>query len=498
MSDDWVVRYDGRQATFSGRDEREISAAIWRPAERRLSLTREQTGRVPLFYARTVSGELVASPDLGLLLRERGEEVAPNREVAAAWLAGAPIGPRETLLAGVSRVPAGHVLELAAEGEKLERWWTPPAPGSIPDGDASRFGEVLEAAVGRAIEARHSSVFLSGGIDSGTVAAAAGVVAQRAGLPPPLALCVVFPGASEEDVQRRVAGAARLELLEGRIEVEGLAERALARAVASLWPTSAAWAPIFDDLAEAGQARGAQVLLDGQGGDELLDAGYEAGRALALRPVALARWLRAERAYTGRVRRSAKILALDLLGRTPPRPAPAWLAPDLRESVEARFAVRPCDYAGVRAADVLDGTLAAQREETFDRGRRTGLVQHHPLWDPEVVALLDGLDPSALVSDGHPKAPGRAYLAQRVPAIPGLWPQPRVANLAAAAISEQLRARFETQGADLYTLQAFQILDSSLTDGLPNSDLWRTMSLDAWLKRALGREERGKDDCGDT
>jgi asparagine synthetase B (glutamine-hydrolysing) len=490
VSDGWLLRCNVENATFSA--DGEPQGVSWNPAERRLELTRDPTGLRPLFYTRADGGDLVASPSLRSLLAEPGVTIAPSRETAAAWLTGAPIGPDETLLEGIKRVPAGHVLGLTPRGETRRRWWSPAVSGTLGVGEAIRFDELIEAAVARAVHARRSCVFLSGGIDSGTIAVAAGAVARQARTEAPLALCVIFPGASEESVQREVASAAGLDLLEARVELEGLAERALVRAARSLWPTSAAWAPIFDDLAAAAQSRGAEVLLDGQGGDELLDAGYEAGRVLAgvlaRSPLALYDWARAERAYTGRLRSSVKILALDLLGRRDRNPPalPDWLADDLREPLQARFDARPRGYDAIREADVLDGVLAAQREETFDRGRMTGLEQRHPFWDPQVVSLLDGLPPAALVAGGDPKAPARHYLSQRVPTIAGRWPQPRAAALVSGQVAAQLQGLLSAQGGLPVFEEHGVVRPDAFESGVADTQIWRMMALDAWFQNVLG------------
>ncbi len=265
------------------------------------------------------------------------------------------------------------------------------------------------------------------------------------------------------------------------IDPTAAAVRVPERLGASLWPTVAPWASTFDDLALEARERGAEVLLDGQGGDDLLDAGFAAGTLFRRRPVALLRWLQAERRYTGAIRPSLAAL------RDRPRPperAPDWLAPELRDDVERRFAAAPVGYAAVRDADVVDAVLSAQREETFDHGLRTGLFQRHPLWDAELVALLDGLDPAALVAGGHPKSPARRYLRHHVPAVRGAWPRPKTADIVARQILANLRSahpRLEFL-AELGVVRDPAI---SPTQGV----YWRILSLQDWLSAAAGQNK---------
>jgi len=73
--------------------------------------------------------------------------------------------------------------------------------------------KLLEQAVERCLRPGPAGIFLSGGLDSVSVAAMATDVARKSGARDPLALSIVFPtdDANEEDVQRGVAGGLGLE-----------------------------------------------------------------------------------------------------------------------------------------------------------------------------------------------------------------------------------------------------------------------------------------------
>jgi len=192
----------------------------------------------------------------------------------------------------------------------------------------------------------------------------------------------------------------------------------------------------------------------------LLDAGYVAGRALLRRPWWLLDWLRAEQRYAGGAKGSLRALA------------------DRR---------RPA-YAEERARDAVDATLAMHREATFDLGLRTGLPRRHPLWDADLVDLLDGLPPEALVAGGDPKSPARAYLRRRIPELQGSWPRPRVADTLASDVLADLRARLAAGGTPrLAHLGVGSEADSN--PNLPFSRIWPMLSLESWL---AGVEDWGK------
>lgn len=462
-----------------------VAAARWDSRRRRLDLIRDRTGLHPLFETRTRDNEVVASTDLRRLLSEPGVAVGASRSALGAWLLSAPLAMDETLLAGIRRVPAGHILEIGADGQYLRQDWVSPEPSTHDGKMAKRFGEILEAAVERYSTLGRLSVFLSGGLDSSAVAAAAAAVSRRSGHEMPLALCVDFPEASEQATQTRVAQALFLIRLDAiALAEQHLFGQAMVRAGESLWPTQALWAPVFDTLSDRGRQAGARVLLDGQGGDDLLDAGYEAGRELLASPVGLANWLRAERRYTGGIIPSLRAL---LPRRAVPPSLPPWLAHDLRDSVLERFHATPRRYGAVRTADAVDAELAAQREETFDRGTRTGLVQRHPLWDAGVVALLNGLPPSALVAHGHPKSPARAYLRAQVPQIVGPWPKPMRADSLANALSNTLRAHAKQNGFP--NLAAHGVILENRTTHPQNHQIWRMMCLERWVNALVHRGE---------
>jgi asparagine synthetase B (glutamine-hydrolysing) len=420
------------------------AAARWDRTTNLLTLFRDRTGLHPLFYA--TPGELVvAATDLRALVTEVGASPAP--ESISAWLDRQPLDPSTTLFEGIRRVPAGHVLELGRNEARLRRDWTPSSPGRRPRSAAREFGTMLERAVLRLVDGERAAVFLSGGLDSAAVLAAAATSGE------PLALCVDFEGASESATQHAVAAALGASRLDRAAGPSGqLVRRALDIARESLWPTPAVWSPPFEDLTHAARAAGASVLLDGLGGDELLDAGYAAGRALVARPWWLPFWLQAERRYTGSARRSLKALAER--GRV--------------------------GFAEDRRHDLTDPNLSMQREETFDRGTRTGLRRRHPLWDADVVDLLHGLPAEALVARGQPKAPARAYLRRRVPAIQGAWPRPKVANVLATAVHSELDRLLATAGTP--RLAGLGIMDRDIpVDGLRFDRTWRMLCLENWL-----------------
>jgi Asparagine synthase len=290
-------------------------------------------------------------------------------------------------------------------------------------------------------------------------------------------------GAHEGPMQTAVARELGLATCTAEARVaEGLLDRGLERAGSSLWPTGAVWAPVFDGLAATAAAEGVKVLADGQGGDDLVDAGLAGGPAMLPNPLALASWLLAERRYGGSFRAPLRYLVRPLRHGMRSTQAPAWLAEPFRTEIAVRLAARPRTYAEIRRADLTDAVLAAQREETLDAGRRCGLTHCHPLWDSELVRLLDSLPPRALVAGGDPKSPARAYLRLRVPAVRGAWPRPALATDLLDGLLARDGERLWNQTGVGKQLSSIGVLElGTPLAGYPRGSAWPTMAVEYWM-----------------
>ena len=412
------------------------AVAIWDGRSARLQLIRDRTGLYPLFHAETAVG-IVAGPDARALLELPNTPRELDPLALAAWLSRVDSDPEATLYRSLYRIPAGHMFSIAARRRRLTRIWEPPAEGSLELTEAEQFGETLEASI-RSVSDGRAAVFLSGGIDSSAVAAAAATVSNASGVVPPLALCVEIEGASEEREQRAVAEALGMDWRR-RIAKTGsdLLERGLDRAAASLWPTSSPWQPVYDDLAHDAQAGGVATILDGIGGDELLDAGL----LLARRAVTHLKFgvmldiAAAERGYVGGGMKSVLRAAAPRRHRRRWEPSP---------SIAARHRAALADLAAVPRDDLLRTRIAAGWEEMWDAGHRQGVTYHHPLWTADVVTLVRGLPVEALVAKGQAKSPARSYLARRIPTIVGRWPRPAVADSLLSALEREHAARHKS------------------------------------------------------
>jgi asparagine synthetase B (glutamine-hydrolysing) len=507
---------------------------------------RDPLGIHPLFYAE-VEGTLLLSPSIDTLLAQAGVSAELNRACLVArltrrWLAG-----DETYFTHVRRVPPGHIVRLSGHNDRRAyRYWNPvPADGSIqwiPDDDAQeRFEALLEQAVARCLAPGRPGIFMSGGLDSSTLAMVATELCRRQGADVPWALSLLFsePGGQEAVVQHGVA--MNLGLPHQQLQIENAAGRggtlasALEMTRSMPAPLTLIWRPALQRLAIHGREQGCRVILAGDGADEWLwenpilaadllrslDFGglyrlwytyahsYHFSRWHAFRIV---RWhakrlLRdvgysvAARAGAGRlVRRHLRSKALQVAD------SPPWVAPDpklraqVAERLEAAYVRDETDrgrdtyYSRDTRSRLDSADKWFREEETFLVGRRMGTPVREPFWDPDLIELLVRVRPQARSAGGLAKALVRRPLARRFPEL-GFEAQ-RKSNLGEAFLSVLCaEAGFASQAVgELKALVGLGVIDGAqvravLDDALAGrsdrtqvSWAWEVLNLETWTR----------------
>jgi asparagine synthase (glutamine-hydrolysing) len=451
-----------------------FALVMWDARSRTLLAARDPMGVIPLFYA-SAGETLLLSPSIEMLLRQPGVPRAPNRLTLAAHLLELWPQSGETLREAVRRVPAGHLMLWRGAKCELSRYWDPeerPADG-VPEGPEEtmeRFDQLLGQALDRCLQWGPAGIFLSGGLDSGTVAAAAAERARASGLSAPWALSLVYPHSSlnEERMQRRIATVLGLPQVvlpfDGAIGSGGLLLASLEAARHSAAPPLNLWRPAYNTLLGEGAQRGCRVILTGEGGDEWLMPPhlYAADRLAALdipglyrvwwarrRSTPFSRWatfrdvlwawaarpLLRQAAGAGLHTWSSSAVRSHRL-RSVFDSIPSWLAPhrDLRR----RLVELAVDELPVPAPQALyeqsKRRLASHArrgvlmEEWFEDGRRWGVRVLEPLLDPDLAEFLYHVPPRVLIRGGQPKWLARATLTRRLPSLVRDWPKPVFAD----------------------------------------------------------------------
>jgi asparagine synthase (glutamine-hydrolysing) len=347
-----------------------VVVALDRERDRCL-VTRDQLGAAPLVYTRVADGVLFAEHERDLIdLLPRTP--APDRLALAQWIENGVIPVGHTLYEDIRRLPAGHQMILA-ERMSVERWWhlrfQESEQGSAAD-LAERLRDAAFAAVGRAAAgAKRPAVKLSGGLDSACVAAGLatnGFADGRA-----LAIGGTFPNDPSADESELIEATARhtrlpLEVIQfdpkGSLFAPGL-EHIVRWRLPPATPNLYLWQPLMARARELG----ADLMLDGEGGDELF----------GVAPYLIADMLRGGRlrsawSLTDRIPGTGKDPNARLRLRVLRRFGLSPLVPDAvrrRREASARRAARGSILA------LADARALAELREQARRDRRDG-----PLW----------------------------------------------------------------------------------------------------------------------
>ena len=153
--------------------------ALWDARRSRLVLARDRLGIKPLVWARTREGIAFGSEFKALLAGGLVEAALDPAAVDDVFAWGWVVTPRSAC-AGVSRLPAGHLLVWENGREELRRWYTLPLLDARerPQLSEAEWAEGLLARLEDAVRIHLRSdvpvgVWLSAGIDSSGVAALA-------------------------------------------------------------------------------------------------------------------------------------------------------------------------------------------------------------------------------------------------------------------------------------------------------------------------------------
>ena len=463
-------------------------------------LARDQLGARPLFLHHT-AGALRFANEIRHLLALLPHRPAPDPACVAHWLALSGRPGTRTLYEGVHRLEPGGMVILDRRGFRRRRYWSPcfEPPLELPTDElAEPLREGLERAVERRIGASGATaVTMSGGLDSSSVAA---VCAARA--PDRVLACsAVFPEHPEADESelieelRRTLGVAGVV---ATVRPGGLLAGVLDHL--AMWQVPpAGWGdPWSLALLHAARERGAETVLDGDGGDEvfaprnylladLLRAGHP------FEALALARRLPGG-GGAGR-REVARVLSsFGLAGALPAGPhgvvtapltrrdAPPWLRRrTLRDLVETGDPLAWKRLDGPRWWAHAAHGLAYEIEAAgvFEHQRRraamAGLDARHPMLDLDLVELGLRQPPRATLDPRFNRPLLRAAMAGLLPDSVRLRPG---------------KAWFQSLIVDCLTGPDGALLRQILSD--PCAEVGAYVDLAA-MRRALLEDERSRE-----
>lgn len=512
-----------------------FAVIVWDRATGTLMAARDQIGMEPLFYARSGSAGWLLSPSPDVLTSQPGVSRAFDAVALSEWICSWFPAIEDTTYQDVKRVPPATVIRFRGGDSNLHRYWNPYAEPDVQwlgEKDLDAFEPLLARAVSRTTQGLSPAIFLSGGIDSISVAVAATDVARRDGTAAPLALSLAFPNkaSNEEVIQKGVAGQLGLDQVilpfAEAIGPRGLLSEALSSGAHWPQPMRNIWAPGYMTLARHAAARGRRVILTGRGGDEWLTISpylladqlrrgdflgalrllrmHQKSNNVGFRYSAHLVWLAGCRPLASAAfdaiapsvwhRRRRRRLLTEL---------PDWVAPDpaIRRAIVERIdrwiePARPAggfyDRAGRTAVE--HPAVAQDMEETQEFGRRHGLRQLHPYWDVDLLEMLRRVPPALLMADGRSKSVVRPALARRLPGL-GLDRRAKVSALSvfSGMMDREAPRAWERLGG-LRTLARIGVVSSKeLQSGRWEPDLmrrvggggrlWMLLAYENWLQQ---------------
>jgi asparagine synthase (glutamine-hydrolysing) len=499
-----------------------FALAVWDGRSQSLLLARDRLGIKPLYYSET-AGRWVFASEIRALRASGLVPVRVNDAALAAFLRLGSVPAPMTVLDGVHELPPATMLTVDASGCGLpRRYWEIPAPADPARSDGDIVAE-LRARFDDSVR-RHLisdvpfGVFLSGGVDSGAIAA----TMREAGHARIRSFSITFPEWEHDEGPDAARLAQRYGTEHTAYEVRGATVAGeLDRVVASMDQ------PTVDGLntyyvSRITRTSGTIVALSGLGGDELF-CGYPSFNQT---PRLLA-WQRAA-ARLGPAR-PALVSALAALPASPP--------PKVREGL-AGAATLQTAYVAVRglfgrnelsgllrsgplreSALALDAAAAAAALVPTlpdDPVAATGILElraymHNQLLrDTDVMSMAHSLEvrvpfldhplvefaaglPGRIRANGHPpKWLLRRALGDRLPPDTG-----RVKRGFTFPMAQWLRGPLRPRvddaleaGASLFHADAVRALQARVEDGRAHwSRLWAIVVLCLWLRTAAFRPE---------
>ncbi len=268
-----VPFYERFGAAAVERLEGMFGLAIWDERRGTLLLARDRAGEKPLFWTE-LDGELRFASEMQALLVYPDQPRRVDARAADLYAGVGYVPAPHTMLAGVHKLPPGHVLSADRSGVTVRAYWDPAVAAARPSqlDSPARLREVLLRAVERELMSDVPvGVFTSGGLDSSLLAAAAARVKAGEQIHT-YAVRFVEPGYDESP--HAAAVTRHIPTIHHVVTAD---DAALERALQVV--TTALGEPVGDPallptylLAEAAREH-VKVVLSGEGADELF-GGY--------------------------------------------------------------------------------------------------------------------------------------------------------------------------------------------------------------------------------
>ena len=379
----------------------------------RLVLARDHYGIKPLYYARSGSGRVLFASEAKAVLADPELETAPDRQWLYDYLLhGLHDHQPQTAFAGIRALAAATWAVVDADGVHEQTYWTPTLSNDAP-ADPAEFRARFERAVERRLVADvPAGTCLSGGIDSSSIVGMASRLLSEH-VPDAVSLgerlktfSIVYDGDPIDE--REYMDAVLAEVDAEPAFAEPTSERFVDELDRLVWHQDE---PIVSTgpYAQWCVMRLAQpkvtVLLNGQGGDELL-AGYVPYQYVYLRELLRRRRLGAFAREAWESRDVLKpLVKRRLADRRRALPIKPLLRPALYDGLEPpKFQRSQDDLKRRLVADLQTFSLPSLLRYEDRNSMAFSMESRLPFLDQELVDWVLQLPPSAIVDRGWSRA----------------------------------------------------------------------------------------------
>ncbi len=481
-----------------------------------------------MLYYRVTARDVQVATEPQALLQDAAQAIRTNEGMVAEHLVGLVTSRTETLVDGVLRLPAAHMLEVGDGGARLHRYWEIDPGREIRYRTDREYQEQLRGIFVESVRCRLRAsapvgILLSGGLDSSSVAGAALAMRDAGGdLPGVETFSMTFPGRACDEGEYIAAVNDRWRttahvLAGGTSDWRMAADEARRYRDVPTTPGSLA----ADPLRRLARRRGARVLLSGLGGDEWLMGSpyYYADLLRRLRLPRLARSIARDArspefvGYRSAVRLSVWPLLPQPIRQLTKRAAghdvvPAWIDPGFAARTALRDRLR--QYASdlrfptfARRESYQEATsgLATLALEQIDRTLGwVGLEERHPFHDRRLIEFAFALPADQLWREGRPKSLMRRAFARWLPDAvrDRLW-HPDYSHLVHEAIRDVVKTglmndpvvarRGWVSGSQLR--QAYGRADDPAAPFPQLRPLWAACAVELWADARAGERPGG-------
>jgi asparagine synthase (glutamine-hydrolysing) len=389
---------------------------------RQLLAIRDPIGVRPLFYGTSARGVVLGS-EAHQVARHPAIPRAINEPMIAEALTDAPATLEETLWRNVYRVPAGCALEVGEHGVRVRRYWDFDPGLRVRHSSAAAYADDFLERFRRALACRlpddeQVGVFLSGGLDSSSIACVAQATRAARQLSPVHALTAAFPGRACDESAFVDAVVGKWRLPSTRVDAVIATRADLMEESGRYLDLTLPPARTAGVLRARARALGITTVLTGCGGDD-----YFSGSPLHLAPLlrsgrllALARGV----AATALSDRARARLRPWLGARSQARP---WIRSEFARAadLEARLRPRPAPPFPTREQQdlyrIVRGLSQVLGDEVEERAAQlSGVSQRHPFYDRRLAEFGLALPSSQRMAGGAHKIVMRNAMREFLPA----------------------------------------------------------------------------------